>query len=718
MQTPMNNPVHDEMLRCNPSQIQLTTSDIGDLESHRVSRRRALSNVAKGEARLSTGPRLLTIIAAAHENGTRHSLTATVHPSSHRKRDSARRPQYDMPARGTSAITFHPDQDQLGRTTTALYHDPVSLNLYTTSRDDGPVKIDTPQALPSSDPYLNVPPLAITADSHIRDRRRKTSPSRHLEMAIDGVSASGDVECLESSSTTGHNTPMHAGRQVFRELPGSDGHLTPHTDLRRMSATRTRHNKSRSHEHVSQLQEDFPGHLPHTSSPRRSRPQRHDPSATLIARDLDPGAPVFTPRVRFGSTTVVPERDIEDVGSSNLRLCSPSEQNSVVNHTRHSHVSVPALETRPRRPRSNAVITRSRQSSENSVLPLPHLERYPLLLPTARNNVDRESQAPVQSGSSRAPAQSTHLPSLPLKSPGSSSSSREETPASRIPSIISAASGISKLSISDDAAAEFLQFRPSPLDGLTAELSRLSAASSPVAVAGEGRVSLLTGNPFDVSNTASHDADIDLELSELDPHVTRRDAASPKLLASPSRFTLPCSPTIPNAPMPRSSTTHVQASPSKSIVEVKTPSRQQTTTTTATPKVPIYNDAAPAHLQPQKSADLHCSSRRSRNRSDSSFHRETFCVGQLLMAPRPPIPERRAYRNTYPANVAIHGSSINARTDDSADSRHGNRGETENGAQGLLPGLESDRAVWVRRRQGGSLEVTPPGQGRFERFLD
>ena len=57
----------------------------------------------------------------------------------------------------------------------------------------------------------------------------------------------------------------------------------------------------------------------------------------------------------------------------------------------------------------------------------------------------------------------------------------------------------------------------------------------------------------------------------------------------------------------------------------------------------------------------------------------------------------------------------------SADLRRGERGErdeTENGEQGLLSGLESDRAIWVCRRQGGSLDVTPPGQGRFERFLD
>jgi hypothetical protein len=88
------------------------------------------------------------------------------------------------------------------------------------------------------------------------------------------------------------------------------------------------------------------------------------------------------------------------------------------------------------------------------------------------------------------------------------------------------------------------------------------------------------------------------------------------------------------------------------------------------------------------------------------------------VAPRPPIPERRAYRNTYPANINVGSSSANVGTEGSAGLRRGERDETENGEQGLLSGLESDRAVWARRRQGGSLDVTPPGQGRFERFLD
>ena len=41
----------------------------------------------------------------------------------------------------------------------------------------------------------------------------------------------------------------------------------------------------------------------------------------------------------------------------------------------------------------------------------------------------------------------------------------------------------------------------------------------------------------------------------------------------------------------------------------------------------------------------------------------------------------------------------------------------ENDVEGQLAGLEDDRRVWLGRREDGSLEVTPPAEGRFERYL-
>lgn len=133
--------------------------------------------------------------------------------------------------------------------------------------------------------------------------------------------------------------------------------------------------------------------------------------------------------------------------------------------------------------------------------------------------------------------------------------------------------------------------------------------------------------------------------------------------------------------------------------------------------MPVYNDATPARLQPQTPADVVRSSRRTSNRSDSSVHREAFCVGQVLVAPRPAIPERRAYRNTYPTNAPGRSVLPLNGTTTIRDRDVAGRSETENETDGQLASLESERAVWLRRRQGGSLDVTPPGHGRFERFL-
>lgn len=41
----------------------------------------------------------------------------------------------------------------------------------------------------------------------------------------------------------------------------------------------------------------------------------------------------------------------------------------------------------------------------------------------------------------------------------------------------------------------------------------------------------------------------------------------------------------------------------------------------------------------------------------------------------------------------------------------------ENDIESSLHGLEEDRRTWISRREKGSLEVTPPKEGRFEKFL-
>ncbi|KAM0708436.1 hypothetical protein Q7P35_005088 [Cladosporium inversicolor] len=703
------------MLHCKPSQIQLTPADINDLDERMSNRRRAFSDVVKGKARLSTGPRQTTTIAAARAEDriiAQQASASTQLSPTRPAEESTKRPRHAIPTREASALVLRPH----------LRHASQSAP----TPDAEPVKVDSPQTSPSPHPTLRLPKLDIGWDSSFRHRRRQTSPWHHVVAAYDGAHEFEDNRFLRPQPTTTSSAPLHAGRQVFRELPGGDpSALTPHTSPRRLEGRNVRRSQTRSQEDGSQVQGHPAGHTSaRNASPAASRRRHgHGLLAVQTTRDLDPGAAVFTPRVRFGSTTFAPDTAItssETTEPSTLHLRTLSEQNASPDNERRPSVDTPVSQTRHRRPRSNAIVSRARRSSENSVLPLPNLDRYPLLLPNSRNAPERERREP--STSAVLVPQTIPVTTSPVDQ-ATETSSTPEAPSSRIPSIVSAASGISSLSISDDAAAEFLRFRSSPLDGLTAELSRLSTALGPATKPAEKRVSLLNGNPFDSRNAAIHEELPPPELPS-NPRTTSRDAVSPRLLTSPSRITLPSPPEQPSTPLPHVTASPVLAgsAPCRSTIRLvnttdSTSPPAPPATTTATPKLPVYNDANPARLQPQTPADIARSSRRTRNRSDSSAHREAFCVGQVLVAPRPAIPERRAYRNTYPTNAP--GSSVAPLAGAAGRLERNILGsiETENETEGQLAGLERDRAAWRQRRQGGSLDVTPPGHGRFERFL-
>lgn len=702
----------NKMLRCKPSQIQLTSADVNELDERIANRRRAFSDITRNKARLSTGPRLPTIIAAAHaEDGitAQHASTSTQYSPTRPGEETTKRAHYAIPTREASTLVLRPHLQQA-----------------TQSEETEPVKVDSPRTSPSPPPKLSLPKLDIEWDTSFRHRRRQTSPSHHAIPTYDGADDSGDGRFLRPQPTLTGSGAVHAGRQVFRELPGSGTSASPpHAHTRPSPVERARRSKPRSQEDVTQLQLDTAAH-PSARDPSPGTSRLQDAPVVQIIRDLDPGAPVFTPRVRFGSTTVVPDpvsASTEFTDPSTLRLRTPSEQNASPSNERRPQANNPASVTRPRRLRSNAIVSRSRRSSENSALPLPNLDRYPLLLPNTRSAVERERREPSASATSVPQVAITTTPPVDQ---AEDNSSTPETPSSRIPSIVSAASGISALSISEDAAAEFLRFRSSPLDGLTAELSRLSTALSPATKPAEKRISLLNGNPFDSNTTAIHD-----EIAGPEPPsgiagsaTLNRDVISSRLLASPSRFTLPTSPVPPSTPLP-----HTAASPAsvasphgRSTIRLVNAATDTTTpapptTTTATPKLQVYNDATPARLQPQTPADLARASRRARNRSDSSVHREAFCVGQVLVALGPAIPERRTYRNTYPTNAPGSGVIALTGTPGARQRDISGSNEMENETEGQSAGLESERAVWMRRRHGGSLDVTPPGHGRFERFL-
>lgn len=97
----------------------------------------------------------------------------------------------------------------------------------------------------------------------------------------------------------------------------------------------------------------------------------------------------------------------------------------------------------------------------------------------------------------------------------------------------------------------------------------------------------------------------------------------------------------------------------------------------------------------------------------------------------PVIPERRPHRPyTYPAGTPpsmVDGAAMPARTgivsgqnsEQSLHVRGENRGSrvSENDVEGTLAGLDADRRTWMERREDGNLDVTPPREGRFERYL-
>lgn len=820
------------MLRCKSSQIHLTSADINDLEERLAARRSSHPSTGKGKARLSTAPRLPTIIAARREDfGTtaQHASTSMPLPPFHgREATQVHRPHASS-SRDTSSFNAQPDLQWNDR---LMY-----------AREFEPVKVDFTHANPASTSRLALPGLH-PSDSRLRHRRRQTSPSHHAITPFDGAVDCGHGIHPRSHLPAANTGPFHAGREVFRQLPGGDAAARPAPGLARPnSSARARRSRIRNGDRAVQLHGGLPL-LPPPTSPQASRDQRPDTTAiprvlvsddrdVEVYRSLDPGAPLFTPRVRFGSTTVLSTSEQEEpsdqspgyCGVSNLRLRTPSEQNATPRSDRHSQsraddfrshsrTDAETPDVRPRRLRSNALVARSRRSSENDTLPLPrpNLERYPLLLPTTtpavtgRNAFDGERRDSFQSSdtqntalqrdhhqslspsdspidfsllhpASSSPTPSSALPgAAPTRSPRLPSvvhsrkistswceNSPQPSESSRIPSIVSAASGISSRSISEkdtspqkrsttspDAAAEFLKCRSSPLDGFTAEMSRLSTAVGPqeqprVAAraqsGGRKRVRLLSGNLFyDDVESRRHQGNDDDESLEIPPISSLQsgdiDASSPKLIASPSHMTMTGNPLLPKTPRSQHSISPNQrdsladlptARPSKVAFDTTTPNPKTPSITTATPRVPVYNDYTPAHIQPQTPADIQRSTRRSRNRSDSSVHREAFCVGQFLVAPRPAIPQRRHFRNTYPSNNpggAVANGHVGALLqrvesggiDGGSDS---SGGALENETAGQLAEMERERGVWMaRRRQGGSLDVTPPGEGRFERFLE
>lgn len=148
------------------------------------------------------------------------------------------------------------------------------------------------------------------------------------------------------------------------------------------------------------------------------------------------------------------------------------------------------------------------------------------------------------------------------------------------------------------------------------------------------------------------------------------------------------------------------------------------TINTAIPRLSIYDDSKSPETQPRTPADISRNPRRARRCSDMTT--AALVSSSKVHTPTQPAASggTTVDRSTYPA------SSWHLRTSPDEE-RNRSRAWTsvvrrdsaieatasENDIESNLHDLEADRRTWIDRRQDGSLDVTPPKEGRFERFL-
>jgi hypothetical protein len=321
----------------------------------------------------------------------------------------------------------------------------------------------------------------------------------------------------------------------------------------------------------------------------------------------------------------------------------------------------------------------------------------------------------------------------------------------RVPSIMSAASGISGSSSADGANhqlghmpfEESMLSRGSPLDELLLDFSRLFPTDDRPRSVGRSfqrpfvdhpRLSLLSGDIFtsdeqsplpnrERCNSGKHPLRTanDSSFSEEDAVALSLALPSPNMpSSSPVTTSSPHLPTPPVAVEAANPTPQSSATRSHHSVSTLTPGAPSA----ATPRVNVYDDRKSPRTQPQTPADISRSITLARTRATTMSGEEVGDVAGGLFSPV--IPERRPHRPyTYPAGTPpsmVDGAVMPARTGivGVRQSLHV-RGEqrsarsSENDVEESL--VDADRRTWMERREEGSLDVTPPREGRFERYL-
>lgn len=811
------------MLHCPPSRINLTKADIADFERRSAAKQEAakLAQVTQSIPRLSVGPGRLTRlnIVQADNNAARGKALSSssqavicVDSLDEGERVGAQPPGVALSPPIIRTSDYDDDNPVAER---SLGLDGQRNGLPRPSRKQRLRRRDG--SMPTHDESLRPPAVDATAERHLRpSTTHQTSwvsgPANLASRSSRQTSQSEDFALYEDSASVQARIEaenLHIWHS--RNLPGSRGHY-----LQPNPIATTRRNPSQSALNTT-VRPALPAHL-------------------------NPGAPAFVPRTRFGSGTGGSEENVpgglrvsrqatqgtrvsSTQSTSNLRIRSSFERNSqqgyrhqdsygnsnsnivsaarpvAIQYRRRSHTSdqnanfpaissvgerYPALRPAgsipaPRRSSGahrQVVFPRRRSSQQHLIdhqrvaIPIPirstndqrrsstQSKSSSLILPDASNMMRASSAAP-SSNSRSTPNLCQATSPVPLIHSRSSSLSwdrfvSQRHTGRRIPSVVSAASGIS--GSSDEHARrlghmsfeESMLSRESPLDELLLDFSHLFPNDGRPRSVGRSfqqspgshtRISLLSGGIFQ-QNVAHEQEDVYLgEHGNTGRHPLKiandssfsEDDAVALSLALPSPNMPSSSPTINSWPHFHAPTPMVGASTSNLTSSITPPPQSICSLTQvqddATPRVHVYDDRRSPRTQPQTPADIRRSARQARSRGTTMSHQEVGAVAEGLFSPI--IPERRPHRPyTYPAGtppsmidsaaipgrpgiVGVQGvrQSLNVRGSQRSS------GSSENDVEGSLAGLDADRRTWMARREEGSLETTPPREGRFERYL-
>lgn len=352
-------------------------------------------------------------------------------------------------------------------------------------------------------------------------------------------------------------------------------------------------------------------------------------------------------------------------------------------------------------------------------------------------------------------------------------SQSQSRPASqnRFSRMVSGASGISADDVPPrrssrqelDAAEEFIRRRNSPLDELTERFSRMRSVghswSRPSGA--RSRPSLLNGDPFGqspsinasegrIETAVTHSrpsipAHVPVGRDEQEEELTDADPVALSLALPPSSPLPSGAQIVPSSPpLHESFSTSprqplAQLSPSKSPDLCTSPIvRKPLPRTATTPKVNVYDDSQPPDTQPQTPADV-ARSKRARAESVNRFQQSPVIAARAMIDSLPEEIMSRTSRQTYgPATtqataqltvlppVTSHSTVVpslsgpmsrdRTRTRTRIQRQSGSE-QIENDMERQLSGMEEDRRTWLSRHGTGTLDVTPPKEGRFERFL-